>query len=329
MKKTTIIILILLAYIWGYAEEKQSQDSLKIKGKPIVQLFTNFKAGLYEQNKSSGFNIDRAFIGYEVALPKGFSAMGRFNMGTTRVGNELKFEVFVKNIQVNWEYKNFFTSVGLINLMQFSEPERFWGHRYIFKSFQEQYGYTFCEDIGILAGYHFTKWLSVDVAFTNGEGRKFQYQNNEFRYGAGISFKPIKGLLIRGYFDYYEDTMQQEENEDQLSYSVFVGYQHPWFTLGAEYDQSYNFQFAKGLDLYGCSFFGTVKVYKNFYLYGRFDLLKSNKKEAPRDEDGNMIIAGFEYKPWKYLSISPNYQTWKGENSIREHYLLISLGFSI
>ena len=33
-------------------------------------------------------------------------------------------------------------SAGLINLKQFSEQENFWGHRYVFKSFQEEYGIT-------------------------------------------------------------------------------------------------------------------------------------------------------------------------------------------
>ena len=319
-----IALLSLFTTITSYADEP-----LAIKGKPILTIFTNYKAGLGSQNELSGFNIDRAFIGYGVTLPKGFSAKGIVNTTTKRVDDKMEYDVYLKNIQVDWSNDKFFASMGLINLMQFSEQERIWGHRYIFKSFQEEYGFTFCEDVGILAGYHFADWISMDVAFTNGEGRLFKNTNNDFRYGVGLSIKPTRGLLLRAYFDSYDDMIGIDgETKDQMSYALFVGYEHKRFTVGAEYNSSYNYQFAKGKDMRGYSLYATVPIRKGVSVYGRFDMLKSsNNWESERA--GNMIIAGFDYQPIKQIRISPNFQSWKGVNSQRENYLLLSLELKI
>ena len=105
----------------------------------------------------------------------------------------------MKNAQIDWKGKGFFVSAGLVNLKQFSEQENFWGHRYIFKSFQEEYGIAFCEDIGIVAGYEFSPVISADMALTNGEGRKFKNMDNNYKYGAGLTLKPVKGFMFRLY----------------------------------------------------------------------------------------------------------------------------------
>lgn len=92
-----------------------------------------------------------------------------------------KFNGYLKNAQVDWKGYGFFVSAGLVNLKQFSEQENFWGHRYVFKSFQEEYGFAFCEDIGIIAGYEFSPVVSVDIALTNGEGHLLQIKKDERR----------------------------------------------------------------------------------------------------------------------------------------------------
>lgn len=324
MKRIYFFLLSLFAATAGYAEEP-----FEIKGKPILTIFTNYKAGLGQQNKQSGFNIDRAFIGYEALLPKGFSAKGIVNTTTNKVGDKLEYDVYLKNIQVDWSNEKLFASIGLINLRQFSEQERLWGHRHIFRSFQEEYGYTYCEDVGVLAGYHFSDRLSMDVALTNGEGRMFKNANNDFRYGVGLSFKPIEGLLLRGYLDYYENMLVDlPQTKDQRSYALLAGYEHKLLNVGAEYNHSYNYQFGSGEDMSGYSFYATVSVYKDFCLFSRFDHLKA-MGDWNSTREGSMIIAGFDYQPIKQVRISPNYQSWKGQDSNRAHYLLLSVEFKL
>ena len=146
-------------------------DEKLFSGKPILTLFANYKAGVGHCNENSGFNLDRAFVGYEGFFTKGFSAKILMNVETMADENgNTKFNGYLKNAQIDWKGKGFFVSAGLVNLKQFSEQENFWGHRYIFKSFQEEYGIAFCEDIGIVAGYEFSPVISADMALTNGEG---------------------------------------------------------------------------------------------------------------------------------------------------------------
>ena len=40
-------------------------DEKLFSGKPILTLFANYKAGVGHCNENSGFNLDRAFVGYE------------------------------------------------------------------------------------------------------------------------------------------------------------------------------------------------------------------------------------------------------------------------
>lgn len=135
-----------------------------------------------------------------------------------------KFNGYLKNAQIDWKGNGFFVSAGLVNLKQFSEQENFWGHRYIFKSFQEEYGIAFCEDIGVVAGYEFSPVVSADLALTNGEGRKFKNMDNKYKYGAGITLKPTKGFMFRIYGDIYNtpEYLKTDAGVQKDLYSVAV-----------------------------------------------------------------------------------------------------------
>lgn len=242
-----------------------------------------------------------------------------------------KFNGYLKNAQVDWKGQGIFVSVGLVNLKQFSEQENFWGHRYIFKSFQEEYGIAFCEDIGIIAGYEFSRVIAVDVALTNGEGRRLKNMDNRYKYGAGITLKPTDGLILRLYGDIYNTSkyLGTGETDDQYSVAAFAGYRCNRFPLGAEYNRAFNFKFASGIDVNGYSGYTTINIAPKMNLYGRFDLLDAVGKDAGTINTGHAIIAGFEYSPIKQIRISPNYQTWNANGGSRENFLAFERGMQI
>lgn len=328
MKKSVLLIIGLFAGIYVCSAQKVEQTS-RFTGKPVLTLFANYKAGLGNVNSVSGFNLDRAFIGYEGFFAKGFSAKIVMNVETLTDDNgDTKFNTYLKNAQVDWKGYGFFVSAGLVNLKQFSEQENFWGHRYVFKSFQEEYGIAFCEDIGIIAGYEFSPVVSVDIALTNGEGRKFKNMDNKYKYGAGVTLKPVKGLMIRLYGDIYslpkyliEDNVVQK---DQYSIAAFVGYDNKYFSIGAEYDRAFNYKFNSNLNANGYSVYTTVNITPKMHIYGRFDYFDTIG-DIEHGLDGHTIICGFEYSPVEQIRISPNYQSWKTPNGKRENYLLLSL----
>lgn len=208
----------------------------------------------------------------------------------------------------------FFVSAGLINLKQFSEQENFWGHRYVFKSFQEEYGIAFCEDIGVVAGYEFSPVISADIALTNGEGRKFKNMDNHYKYGAGVTVKPIDGLIFRLYGDIYNIPKFLADGniiqKDQYSLATFVGYQNRYFSIGAEYNRVFNYKFDSKLDANGYSAYTTINVAPKMHIYGRFDYFDT-AGDMKYNSEGYAIIGGLEYSPIKQIRISPNYQSWK------------------
>ena len=305
-------------------------DEKLFSGKPILTLFANYKAGVGHCNENSGFNLDRAFVGYEGFFTKGFSAKILMNVETMADENgNTKFNGYLKNAQIDWKGKGFFVSAGLVNLKQFSEQENFWGHRYIFKSFQEEYGIAFCEDIGIVAGYEFSHVISDDMALSFGEGRKFKNMDNNYKYGAGLTLKPVKGFMFRLYGDIYNTPEYMKSvsgnQKDQYSIAAFAGYSHSRFSFGAEYNRAFNYKFSPETDVNGYSVYTTIKINSKIHLYGRFDLLDATEENQNTVKEGHTIIGGFEYAPIKQVRISPNYQSWKAKSGKRENYLLMSI----
>ena len=329
------IVLFITSLFIGFevCSAQKAEQTFPITGKPILTVFTNYKAGLGNVNNVSGFNLDRAFVGYEGFFAKGFSAKVVMNVETQSDDNgNTKFNGYLKNAQVDWRGYGFFVSAGLVNLKQFSEQENFWGHRYVFKSFQEEYGIAFCEDIGVVAGYEFSPVISADIAFTNGEGRKFKNMDNRYKYGAGITLKPLKGLILRLYGDIYDIPKYLEDNmvkrDKQYSIASFAGYANKYFSIGAEYNRVFNYKFDSKQDANGYSAYTTINITPKMHIYGRFDYFDT-AGNMKYDNEGHAIICGFEYSPIRQIRISPNYQNWKSSKCKRENFLLLSVDCKI
>lgn len=332
MDKRNILFTVAVLFGMAFCSAQEAEQNVQIKGKPILTVFADYKAGLGHANDVSGFNLNRAFVGYEASLPKGFSAKVVLNVESYATEDgKTKFDTYLKNAQVNWKKDDFSVALGLVNLNQFSVQENAWGHRYVAKSFQEEYGFAYCEDIGIVAAYDFSPAVSADIAFTNGEGRKFRNEDNNYRYGAGITLRPIKGLLLRGYADVYSRTETPEgaqQFKDQYSLALFSGYTHRLFSVGAEFNKSYNHQFISGAALTGYSAYSTVSLGNEWQCYGRFDLLDASRDDLTQREC-NQIILGVDYRPMTYLRISPNFQSRKGKGQARNNCLLVSVELKI
>lgn len=323
MKWCSAILLTAISLKTAAAVEKAAEYS----GKPILTIFANYKAGLGEKSDISGFNLDRAFVGYEGTFSKGFSAKILVNIETVADANgSTRFGTYLKNAQIDWKRNGLSVSAGLVNLRQFSEQENFWGHRYIFKSFQEEYGIVFCEDIGVTAGYEFSPAISADIALTNGEGRRFKNMDNRYKYGAGITLKPLKGLVLRIYGDIFELPRHLENDNihqtNQYSAASFAGYADRHFSIGAEYNKAFNYRFGSGNDVDGYSIYATADIVPWMKCFGRFDMLYCKAENRAHELS---VIGGLEFSPVKQIRVSPNYQGRKNAGGRWENYLLLSV----
>ncbi|MEG0500109.1 MAG: hypothetical protein RR550_03190 [Rikenellaceae bacterium] len=317
MRKLLISAICLVSVATASAQEKNEKSNFKVTGKPVVTVFANYSAGVGSENKKSGFNLERAYLGYDAKVAKNLSAKVVFDIGTSKLsGSDLERLAYVKNAQITWKLENFTLDFGLVGLKEFDCQEKFWGYRYIFKSFQDENKFGSSADMGIVGTYKFTKWLSADLSITNGEGYKKLNIDNRNRYGVGVTAEPIKGLTVRGYFDNYSHS-NGADLKDQQTLALFAGYKHDFFSVGAEYNKQYNQKFKKESNMEGYSAYATGKIAKKFSIFARYDYLD-------KTGDKSTIIGGIQYEPIKYLRISPNYQSIQ-----KKDYIFVSVEFKL
>lgn len=329
MKKVLLVALLAIFSFTAFAQEEEAKEKkieFKLTGKPIVTLYGNYSAGLGHANGESGFALDRCYLGYEFNVTKDLGGKVVFDVGPTNVpGSDYERVAFVKNAMLSWTPGNFTLNAGLIGLEQFDIQEKFWGHRYIWKSFQDEYKFNSSADMGVVAKYQFTKWLSADINFINGEGYKKLNKDNNNRYGGGITLTPIKSLIVRAYFDRYDG--DGENAKAQQSMALFAGYKHQWFSLGLEYNKLWNSGFVSEQDKTGYSAYATVFINKKFSVFGRYDDLTSRDHYFKGDQ--RRSIVGVQYEPLRYLRISPNFQTVNPAQGKSSSYLFLSAEFKI
>lgn len=326
MKKILMSVVLIIACMSSFGQEEKKK--FQITGKPIVTVFANYHAGLGDANKESGFALDRAYLGYQFSLTEKLSGKVVFDMGSTKVdGADLERVAYIKNAMLSWKTGDFTLDFGLIGLEQFNVQEKFWGYRYIMKSFQDEYKFGSSADMGILGRYKFTKWLSADITISNGEGYKKLNGDNKYRYAIGATLFPVKGLTIRAYYDLASKSSDADGLKDQQNLAFFAGYKHKLFSLGGEYNQMFNTKSKEDKDQNGFSVYSTVKLAEKFDAFGRYDNLAS--KDDWSSADGQRVLIGIQYSPIKQLKIAPNFSTWNPRDGKSSSFAYLNIEFKL
>lgn len=313
MKKITITLI--LALLISNPTFSQSTNEFEPNGKASVKIFTNFHSSFSDGESQQAFEITRAYFGYGYNFSKHFSGKITLDVGNPGVGG-LQMTAYLKNAMVTYKQNGLSINFGLIGLVQIKTQEIFWGHRYLYKSFQDEHKFGSSADLGMIVAYEFDKHFSMDLSITNGEGYKKIEADSTLRIGLGASISPIKKVTIRAYYD-----VIKKDEVSQQSLVFFAGYKGKDFSMGAEYNKQLNHHNVDGEDLTGFSIYGTYKLDKKWKFFGRFDDLASNQlmgSDWNIAKDGNVIIAGFEYTPVKGLKISPNYQGWNPKDDSKK-----------
>ena len=302
--KKNVILAGLLACI-GITAQAQNTKSEEPQGKAIVQVFGNFHTGFGAENDDRGFELERSYLGYEYKLDKNLTVKGVMDIGKSSDVSDYHHMAYIKNAMVSWKTGDLTLNGGLISTTQFNFQEKFWGYRYIMKSFQDQYKFGSSADLGISVTYKFADWLSADAIIVNGEGYKKVQKNDGLNYGLGTTLTPAKGLQIRLYGGLNESGEQGQENI--VNITAFVGYKSNKFAIGAEYNKMWNASYKKGQDQYGYSVFASAKLDKKTEVYARFDDLCS-KDDWNKAKDEQAAILGAQFKLGKYVKMAPNFR---------------------
>lgn len=322
------IKIVLSSIFLGLTLTSFAQDTLKTtefvpNGNMIGKVFANAHYDFTDKANHTAMEITRAYFGYNYNFTKKVSGVVMMDIGSD--ANLSVYTAFLKNAYLKWLATDKLTmSLGLAGTKNFSEQEKFWGYRFVAKSFQDQYSFGPSADMGVYADYKVNNIIQFDLSINNGEGfKKAQDAKGDYKYAAGLTLIPIKGLTIRGYYDLVSipsngDTLTGLK-ESQSTMAGFIGYKHEKFRIGAEYNIQLNNNSIKSNDLSGISTYLTVVINKKFEVFGRYDLLMSKKIKSSdlnnwnNGKDGSTIIAGVNYIPTKNVSVALNYQGWTPE----------------
>lgn len=298
-------LLLTAVCVWGSvsASATGESESETPKGKAIIKVFTNFHTGFGTMNDRRGFELDRSYLGYEYNLGHGLKVKGVMDIGKSSDVGDYQRIAYVKNAQLSWKHKNLVLNAGLISTTQFNLQEKFWGARYLMKSFQDYYGFGSSADLGLSASYQINDWLAADAILVNGEGYKKVQVKDGLLYGMGVTLKPLDGLTLRVYGSINEAA--KDEMKDSYNLATFIGYANDAFSIACEYNKVQHAKFLPHNNMEGISVYGRVKLSKVVKAFARYDQLYV-KDEASADKEEFKLVGGVEFKIGKYIKLAPN-----------------------
>ncbi len=336
MKLTKFLLTLLIFFLKIINLSCQEDNNVDFNpyGQPIIRVFSNFHAGISEDNNRSAFEIKRAYFGYEYFLSREFTIAAKLDVGSPEDISEfslLRRYAYFKNAYLKYSNGRISSSFGIIDLLQFKLQEKFWGHRYIFKSFQDEYRFGSSADIGCNIIYEPREYVSLDLSVVNGEGYTQLQADNTYKAAFGISLKNLRGIYARVYFD----LMNQAKIQSTLA--MFLGYEYKsLIRFGIEYNYKFNEYYESGYNRYGYSLYGQWNILPKFQVFGRYDMVNSNVVENDDrpwnlEKDGSALIGGIQFAPIQQVKLALSYQDWYpyAKNATNEAYLFLNLEYKL
>jgi len=333
----------ITALFLGFTAVSQVKTEFTPSGKATGKVFFNYHYDMTDgAEQESSFEIKRAYFGYNYNISKGLKASITLDVGKNDGGSD--YTAYLKKAQLEWKASSVVkVSLGMISTIQFKEQEKFWGYRYIMKSFNDQYGLGSSADMGIKANFKLSDAFSANAFVINGEGyKKVQDEDGKQKVGASLVYQN-KGLIAKIYTDANSAKVVTEDGSEEdvtvAALATFVGYKFSdKFRLAAEYNQLINgikySEVAEDYDLEGLSVYSTYTFDKEWEVFGRYDFLTSNTLKGETEKwniakNGSAITAGIQYAPVKNVKMAFNYQgfNFKKSDTDNKSLLYVNLEF--
>ena len=264
MKK--IIISVFFLIIWGTILYSQTT---RITGNPIAEIFTDFHYNFNDSSKTTGFGINRAYLGYNFIPGDNFSATIIINIGTPDdlvEGATPRRYAFFREASLSYSKNKLTLTLGMTSTKMFDYQQKFWGKRYVANTYQSINGYGYVADIGFSADYKINDIFKADFTLMNGKGYSELQSDNNLKSSAGIYITPNKLLVFRLYGD-----IIKFENLWQSTLIAFAGIKNDLITLGAEVSYKTNLDHVYGHHAWGISGTGAIRFAENTEFFGRYD----------------------------------------------------------
>lgn len=314
--KNSITFLILVSTIFStyYCDAQQvvNEDKFTSHGEPIVRFFSNFHTDLSNEFNESAFEITRSYLGYRYFINEYFSTEVKIDIGNLEnifSGSETRRYTYFKNVALKYNKDNFTWYFGIIPTKLFKLQEKYWGHRYLYKTLPDEHEMGSSADAGTSFDYRFNSNISADISIMNGEGYEKPQLDNTFRTGIGITVRLSEHFITRFYYDF------MPKEEIQSTFAGFLGWKDKRLTFGIEVDYMANRNYILNQNQTGYSTYASYLLSKKFEIFGRFDKLTSNKPEGMENDwnvinDGQAIIGGIQFMPVDKVKIALNYRNW-------------------
>ncbi len=312
------------------AKAEESNMSGKVEGK----IYTDWSVALEKSETaagedtmlvSHGFENQRAYFGYKLTIDEKFVGRVMLDVGRvkevtkvvatqdTATGNvsavstshDYRLEAYAKYayLEIAGLIPKTSVNFGLRGRNQFGVQEKFWGYRYLYKSFMDANGYGSSADLGLGFSVKPVDQLTIYLDVDNGEGYKKLQMDTKYKASLGARVTPIGALDLY----VYGDAMPTESGDSAAQYTLagFAGVKAAkLFRIGVEYDFQGNNGGTEDATLNGVSAYATVAPFNMLEMFARFDLLSTDKYETY----SKVIIGGIQLAPHKSLKIAPNVQ---------------------
>jgi hypothetical protein len=327
-----IVIILPFVLVAGIQAQEVKEERFFASGQPILRVFSNFHIGLSGEDTQSAFELERAYLGYQMDLSKAFSAKIVMDVGSPDDISEfskIRRYGYFKNACLTYKYDFLQVDFGLIDMQHFKLQEQFWGHRYIEKSFADRYKFGPSADLGMDLIFEITPKIRVDLTVSNGEGYTNLQRDDILKTALGIESELFKDFFVRIYSDLMKDEIMESTG------AFFAGYKFKKiFTVGAEYNWKLNEDFKDGYNRRGYSAYGSYFLPYNLEVFARYDFVGSNiPEDADRPWslaiDGSSLIGGIQYQPIPKVRIALSYRDWYPYASDMENlaYIYFNLEF--
>jgi hypothetical protein len=303
-----ILLTILVALFVFRIINSQTSDP---QGKAITEIFTDFHLNLNDTSKTSGFGLNRAYLGYNFTPEKHFSGTVIVNAGKPEdlaPGSEPRRYAYFREASISYSNDKLKLSFGITGTRLFDFQQKFWGKRYIANTYQSLNGYGFVADLGLAVDYRFSDILKADLTLMNGEGYCNIQIDNSLRTTVGLNITPDSRFAIRLYGD-----ITRLKGIWQPMFIGFIGFKNETITIGAEATYKSNLDNTAGHHAWGISGTGALVVAKNTEVFIRYDYSTS---VVPAGDslpwnylnDGVFLVTGLQYSFTQNIKLALNYQ---------------------
>jgi hypothetical protein len=279
-------------------------------GKPIAEIFTDFHYSL-TSSKTSGFNLNRAYFGYNYIADKNLSAILKVEVGNPEdlpVDAVPKRYAHYKEASITYTQNKFDITLGITSTQLNSFQQNYWGKRFVANTFQAFNGYGFISDLGVAMNFKFSDIIKADMTIMNGEGYTNIQLDNSVKASIGFIITPTKQFAIRLFGDFIRIS-----GITQSTLICFTGFKNELLTLGAEFNYKTNLDLFEGHNAWGLSCTGGITIFKKTEFFMRFDystssILAGEANEWNIEKDGMFFVNGFQYSFSDNIKIALDYQ---------------------